>query len=355
MSTGISVSETAEVVVNRKVEKPPKFTDGPANTNVDAIVKHTLIEKKGHNDLNKNAVGKDNMSMSQSRQVTVFQVLAKMVGELSGKNSIGKLLQYLFKFILQYSSDSQERFNRLMAKKANVSLDNIYYLASTNPLLGFRYLKYLFLKKHIDRFAGVADGLSLFRQSLRFGKTPFRIVSLKKQFFDILKLRNYQQLIKDNFVISFIDTSYGIVDEIGLLFKLKYFNAEKHPKFKSIIGELDALIWFFDILYQLKTGYQEYNKVQQMLKQTKVEDNDLDSLRKYLSEIEELEFRLKSTKLGLFKAVCDFGFDFIDLFHMHWFFSKYLYYGFGFGSGFFNTWRTYISAKRVLNESKKNS
>lgn len=279
-------------------------------------------------------------------RATTFQVLGKMMRELSGKNSVGKLVQYVLRLLVHYSRQVQSR-----TKISQISLSPQAWLAMllVNPITTIRLARLRFLQSHVDAFDGVAGGLSIFRQTLRFGLTPFRIHKVATQIRAVSKNGAYSTLVGDDFVTLMIDTLYGIVDEIGLLFKWKYLDAKVQPRFKRFIGKSDEVLWMADILYQLKIGYTTLKKLQterEILVENETQDEKIPA-DVYLQKLDLLEHQISLTRLGLWKLVCDFGFDLIDLFEMA-LVSRYIYYGLGAGSGLFNTLKTFKATKRAL-------
>ncbi|GMM34308.1 Pex25 protein [Saccharomycopsis crataegensis] len=307
---------------------------------------------------------------SPMKRATTFAILQQMVGSLAGKNSIGKFIQYLLKFLLYYSASFQNSFlsknkskisqlevlsvvNSLKSGNNNVSgasavLQQWLALLVSNPIFTINYAKYHVFKTQIDSLEGCANGLSLFRQTLRFGKTPFRLTNWCASITQHLQQREYGYFTTDDFAVDTIDLTYGIVDELGLLFKLKYYNANKQPRFKRVVAKLDEIIWMADIVYQLKMQWQKLQKLKAIKYDlvSKGPEDEKISVDVYVQKVNQVNHDIEVTQLALAKSCCDFGFDAIDLFSLG--ISKYIYYLLGVGSGFFNTAKTWKATKREL-------
>lgn len=289
------------------------------------------------------------------KPVSQFSIFNKLVSELAGKNSLAKFIQYLLQLLVYYSSQSQQSYNALNvahtilnSKKNNASATTIINLLARNPIATLSYLRFLFLRKYIDRCAGIVSGLSLFRHTLRFGKTPFRLVALQNELTNHLVSKDYGYFKTDAFATNLIDAIYGIVDELNLLFKFRFYAAERYPRVKKFLGKSDEIVWFADILYQLKLGYADLKRLQDKKAQLISEDleDEKVSTEQYAADIDELNYEIRRIQYGLLKSLCDLLFDAIDLFGLR--ITKYVYYALGIGSGFFNSCKNWETAKRSL-------
>lgn len=277
-------------------------------------------------------------------KVSHYDVFNKMVGELAGKNSLGKVAQYALKIIVLYSSNFQKQYGALFGhreidvyKWLRASVEKGKYDYDKLKFL-FLYLEFKFLRKFVDRCGGVVAGLSAFRQTLRFGKTPFRVIELRDEVIGLVKSKNYTRILHDDFVTLVIDTGYGVVDEIGLLFRFGFFNAKRTPNFKRLIDRADEIIWYIDIIYQLKIQYQKLWKLE------KHRETVLGSGKP--AELEQADFEIQVVQLGINKSWCDFVFDSIDVWKLD--ISKYIYLGSALASGCFNSAKAYKNARRTL-------
>lgn len=201
----------------------------------------------------------NNDELKKAALIAKFDVFKNVLGKLGGKDRIAKILQYVLN-LLKYYLTNTRRF-LIDTKFENLSLDpRLHY---KNPLKYFKLLIFLNSTMLERKIFDITKNISIFRQMLRFGGTPYRIRQFLIKFNKFIKsgptnlINIYKFWINEDSLGDFIDLYYGICDEIILLYKLNVFT---NPNFKTFIGKHEAYSWYMDILLGLK---KNYNKLQE--------------------------------------------------------------------------------------------
>lgn len=125
----------------------------------------------------------------------------------------------------------------------------------------------------------ISTNLSLFRQILRFGGTPFRVVAYWNKIATTMRQlsacrkhtgpSNERALaiinklwLNEASLADFIDLYYGIMDELMLLHKFKVWN---HSGMYNWVAKHEALSWYYDIMLGWKKNWcslQDLNRAQ---------------------------------------------------------------------------------------------
>lgn len=201
----------------------------------------------------------NNDELKKAALIAKFDIFKNVLGKLGGKDRIAKILQYVLN-LLKYYLTNTRRF-LIDTKFENLSLDpRLHY---KNPLKYFKLLIFLNSTMLERKIFDITKNISIFRQMLRFGGTPYRIRQFLIKFNKFIKsgptnlINIYKFWINEDSLGDFIDLYYGICDEIILLYKLNVFTI---PNFKTFIGKHEAYSWYMDILLGLK---KNYNKLQE--------------------------------------------------------------------------------------------
>ncbi|SCU85014.1 LAMI_0C09802g1_1 [Lachancea mirantina] len=198
-----------------------------------------------------------------------LDVLEAAFNSLSGKDRIAKIIKYVLdllrlfvarsrKGITQWDPQVLQYYSKVLAKL------NLRLLVR-HPVTILKIVVVAAFRNFESRALLVSTSLSMFRQILRFGGTPFRLAKLwskiarttealahKAQSGNtavtaIAKIWGSEQSLGD-----FIDLYYGIMDELMLLHKFKLWS---HAGFYSWVAKHEALSWYYDIMLGLKKNW----------------------------------------------------------------------------------------------------
>ncbi|SCV05730.1 LANO_0H13916g1_1 [Lachancea nothofagi CBS 11611] len=229
------------------------------------------------------AVTVDQLNVAVVRNIDVLQ---HIFGTLSGKDRLAKILKYVLDLlklfvgrsrasitkwdpqVLQYYSKVLAQFNLRLILKHPITIIKIITVAG--------------LRNFEAKASLVGTSLSLFRQILRFGGTPFRVANLchkigttmhqisrSKQVSVVSPNSSTHALsvvnklwFNEATLSELIDFYYGVMDELMLLHKFKLWN---HAGMYQWVAKHEALSWYYDIMLGLKKNWvslQELNRAQ---------------------------------------------------------------------------------------------
>lgn len=198
----------------------------------------------------------DEIEMNK-KVVAKFEIFKNVLGKLGGKDRIAKVLQYVLNLIKLYLQNTRRYL--INEKFTNLSLNP--KLIFKTPITYFKLLIFLNSTMMEKKIFEVTKNISIFRQMLRFGGTPYRIRQFLSKVNNTVKLPNVANFSKiwlnEDSLGDFINLYYGICDEVVLLYKLQVLS---NPDFKKFIGKHEAYSWYLDIMLGIK---QNYNKLQE--------------------------------------------------------------------------------------------
>lgn len=206
------------------------------------------------------------------KNVHPMDVLWAMINDITGKDKLAKFGQYLLRLLLHHAKLSQEylsddKLNIRLISKTYSSTDKVLDLVvnfTKNPRQFARVLGILVCLVFQLRLAAVVPALALYRQLLRFGKTPFRVRSIynklrKHMYLDAGKIWRIDDLFFSNSTLGeCISLYYSINDESLLLYKLKFLT---NATWRRIAGRHESYAWYCDSWFAL---YNAYNNLQRL-------------------------------------------------------------------------------------------
>ncbi|GME92326.1 hypothetical protein B5S29_g4071 [[Candida] boidinii] len=229
------------------------------------------------------------------KKISNVDVLFKLFDLLSGKDKLGKVIQYGLRIIMYYvinlknsnylknlENESILNYNNNNNKGLNLIL---------NLINNSKFILLILLNQFEKRSIGLINALSIYRQLLRAGKTPLKVIRLfNKSKFTLSKLINstyYKQNNNNNSNIltnsiniiskdwinesTFNDLTslyYSWFDESLLAFKLGLLSNKKYRKISS---DHEAIAWYILIINGLR---KEYNKLNQLnIKENQIKIN----------------------------------------------------------------------------------
>lgn len=235
---------------NNDNNKSTPTTSSPVKRKNDAVSHLTLAD-----ELQSQNVPTNIQSTTTTKAVAKFDIYKDVLGKLGGKDRIAKVLQYVLN-LLKYYLENTRRY-LIDEKFTNLSLDpRLHYKQPLQYIKLVIFLNSTMLEK---KFSEITKNISIFRQTLRFGGTPYRLrnfISKINTFLfnkHSLSLKNFQNtfLTKDA-LHEFVSLYYGICDELVLLYKLQVFS---NINLKQFLSQQEAYAWYCDILLGLDANY----------------------------------------------------------------------------------------------------
>lgn len=320
----------------------------------------------------------------------ILDIFWSMLNNITGKDKLAKVGQYLLRLLIYHADQAKDY---LSDESINISIINGRYNDKSKQLNLLRnFLKHPFdfarvvvilvCSKFSTRFNGVVSGLSMYRQFLRFGKTPFRVrdlyhkistsvdTSIKTQKLD-------ESLLNRKTLGEVIGLYYGFNDECLLLFKLGVLN---NPTFKTFAGRHESLAWYYDSILGIITALENINKFSQEEMDLKIQiqvkhkartlskqilnlksSPDNSSLIDYLNEnsssnnsdnnaLKDIQFKKFNAYLDLYKWISDFIFDSYTVFNMKLPFNT-LQIWFGLIASSLSTFKIFRETKKKMIQS----
>ncbi|CAH6720064.1 peroxisomal membrane protein Pex25p [[Candida] jaroonii] len=371
----MSVTVTEESKVEPKFETPVRskfqsyitpITDG----------KNKFDEKI---DLVKEQKPKDIKEVKEIANVSSIDILFAMINNLTGKDKLAKVGQYLLRLLLYHANQTKEY---LSDDSINIDIINGRYNDRTKKLNLLRnFIKHpfdfakivviLFCSRFNDRFKGMVNGLSTYRQFLRFGKTPFRIRDLYHKMQKVQKSGNFNELLTRKFLGELIGFYYGINDECLLMFKLGILT---NKSVRKVVGRHESLAWYYDSILGIYNAVDNINKLSQKEMDLNIQiqvKNKARSLSKQIlghrnesnnilinyynenssngdsKELEEIKFKKMNAYLDLYKWISDFIFDSYTVFNWRLPFDTFQIW-FGISAASLSTYKIYRETRRKM-------
>ncbi|GEQ68852.1 hypothetical protein JCM33374_g2521 [Metschnikowia sp. JCM 33374] len=289
-------------------------------------------------------------SGAPTKTISTIDVFWAMLNDLTGKDKMAKCAQYSLRLLLHHARKTQAF---LSDEKVNVSSINSTYASNEkvasllvnflkNPRAFSRVLVILICSMFSSRLAGFVPALGIYRQLLRFGKSPFRLHGILE------KVRSHMykdpkghtwkisdKLFTKSTLGDLISFYYNINDDIGLLYKVRLL---RNKSLQVFAGHHEAYAWYCDSwlgLYNAYTNLQKYSQQEfdlkisiqvkqrsRMLSRQVLGTNSLqanasqsDDEAKDIQALKDIQFRINNTKLDIYKLISDIIFNSYTVFN----------------------------------------
>ncbi|SCU82906.1 LADA_0C08614g1_1 [Lachancea dasiensis] len=306
----------------------------------------------------------------RSTVVKNIDILHHIFGTLGGKDRLAKILKYVLDLLKLFVGHGRAKITKwdpqVLQYYSKVLAQLNLRLILKHPITILKIITVAGLRNFEARASLISTNLSLFRQIMRFGGTPFRLVSLcQKIGITMQKITAGKQTsinivgsqssnghslsvinklwLNEGSLADFIDLYYGIMDELMLLHKFKVWH---HEGTYQWVAKHECLSWYYDIILGLKKNWvslQDLNKAQLELeiqiqvkkralelssrlhgkaaspiKQQLLQDlhNGSSNSSHTLDRIREIEQQRKTVILDLIRLLFDFAADTTDVFHL---------------------------------------
>lgn len=215
------------------------------------------------------------------KTVKTWDIFWAMLNDIVGKDKMAKIGQYTLRLLI-YHAEKTETY--LSNPSINIGIINARYNNKEKQLnLISNFLKHpsdfiriiviLVCSLFRERFAGMVSGLSMYRQFLRFGKTPFRIRGLANKLSSNITYKNndvkinYPNIMNRKTLGEVFSLYYGINDESLLLYKLKFLSNESYHKF---VLRHESFGWYSETWLALYNAYENLQNLTQQEMDVKI-------------------------------------------------------------------------------------
>lgn len=210
-----------------------------------------------------------------ARKVHAMDVLWSMINDITGKDKLAKFGQYTLRLLLHHSTKTQ---NYLSDDVVNIKLINMTYKDNgkmldlvmsflRNPRTFAKVIVILICSVFNLRFEAAVPALGMYRQFLRFGKSPFRIRGLFNKVSEYSYLDPITQTWKLNEKLfsnatlgEVVSLYYSLNDEALLLYKLKFL---RNPTLRKFVGKHESYAWYCDSWLALYNAWNNLNHLSQ--------------------------------------------------------------------------------------------
>lgn len=321
--------------------------------------------------------------VSTTNKVSLIDVFWAMVNDLTGKDKLAKFGQYSLRLVLYHAQNTQKALSDDVVNIKSISktyelnekiLDLLKNFVQ-NPRAFARVLVILICSVLHSRLSSVVPALGLYRQLLRFGKSPFRINSLYHKLCTnvyVDKLSGSWRISERFFTKStlgeVIALYYSVNDELNLLYKLNFL---KNPTWKRIAMDHEAYAWYCDSWFALYNSYNSLQKLSHQEMELKIQiqvkkrsralsrqllggtallnlNSSLDddsSLDAHL--LKEIYFKKTNAHLDIYKALSDIAFNSYTVFNLKLHFATVQIW-MGISASFLSSVKLYREKKRAM-------
>ena len=319
--------------------------------------------------------------------ISNWTIFWSILNDLVGKDKLAKVSQYTLRLLVYHANKSQ---SYLSDEHINIKLINTRYNDNEKKLeLIKNFLKHpsdfikiitiLVLSLFRQKAAGMITGLSMYRQFLRFGKTPFRIRDLIVKFKQNITLKNNKLEINEANLFNrktlgqFFSLYYGINDESLLLYKL---NVLTDPTYKKFTGRHESYGWYCETWLALYNAYENLqnliqqemdlkiqiqvkNKAKQISKQLLGGGGNMMSYSSSSSTnntedaklLDEIQFKKNNAWIDIYKNLSDLAFNTYTVFQIKLPFDTWQIW-MGISASVLSTIKLYRETKRTMIEKE---
>lgn len=215
--------------------------------------------------------------------VKQWDIFWAMLNDITGKDKMAKVGQYALRLFLYHAEKTQtylsdDHFNISAIKTRYDSKEkklNLIRNFGHHPQNFMKIIVIIVCSVFRSKLTAMVNGLSTYRQFLRFGKSPFRLRGLVHKFRDNIRLKdhssldiNYQTLLTRKTLSEIFALYYSFNDESLLLFKLKFYS---NATFKKIVARHESLAWYYDTWLNLYNAYEKLQLLQQQEMDLKIQ------------------------------------------------------------------------------------
>lgn len=274
-----------------------------------------------------------------ARAVQPIDVFWAMLNDVLGKDKMAKFGQYSLRLVLHHAKQTQQYLSddalniAVIGKTyaANQNLAALFWGLLKDPRTFGRVLVIMACLLLSSRLAGLVPALGLFRQLLRFGKTPFRLNILLRRVLE--GKTNWQDSVLTKATLSdAISLYYNVNDDSMLLYKLKFL---KNETWRKIASRHESYAWYCDSWLALYNAYSRLQDLSQQEMDTQIHiqvkrrsrtlsrqilgGNSLLSSDEDVNDthaLKEIRFKITNARLDIYKTLLDIVFNSYTVFEI---------------------------------------
>jgi len=293
--------------------------------------------------------GESSVELEKQPRVSVsdWDIFWKIINTVLGKDKLAKVSQYSLKLLIYHADVSQKYLSddklNITSIKTNYTTSDLLNNFIKFPRLFVRAIAILLCSLVGTNLSGMVSGLGMYRQFLRFGKSPFKLKTLVNKlrtnitYTDTLKFN--KSLFTASSLSDFTSLYYCVNDELGLLYKLHFYSNKSVQQFAA---RHEALAWYYETLIALYTTWnslsdlsqqemdvkiliQVKNKARMLSKQllgnTNISFNTSSSQSEKVSvddlkNLKDLQFKKKNAWIDIYKNLSDLMFNTYTVFKL---------------------------------------
>ncbi|CAK9440105.1 uncharacterized protein LODBEIA_P42050 [Lodderomyces beijingensis] len=284
--------------------------------------------------------------MTQQRggaRISQWKIFWAMLNDIVGKDKFAKLGQYTLRLLVFHANSTQ---HYLSDDVLNIKSINLRYNDSEkqldlirnfikHPADFIRIIVILVSSIFKTRVAGLITGLGMYRQFLRFGKTPFRVRDIVVKFQQNVQLKsnnelqiNRSEIFNRKTLAMFASLYYGINDESLLLYKVNFLT---NASYKDFAAKHESYAWYAETWIALYNAYENLSNLTQQEMDLKISiqvKNKAKILSKQLlgganilhqnnpgsnsedqKQLVEIQFKKNNAWIDIYKNLADLGFN----------------------------------------------
>lgn len=272
--------------------------------------------------------------------VRVMDVLWAMLNDITGKDKMAKFGQYTLRLVLHHAQRlqaylSDDTVNIRAISRTYVSTQKVLELVvsfAQQPREFARVLGILVCLVMQLRLAALVPALGLYRQLLRFGKTPFRVRSLA----DKVRANMYieprsgawrvsERLWSGATLGEAISLYYSVNDELLLLYKLGLLT---NKRWHRIAARHEAYAWYCELWFALYNTYASLRRLAQQEMDVRIQIQVKQRARTLLKQLlgatalpllldddadaqalRDIRFKVTNAHLDVYKTLLDIVFN----------------------------------------------
>lgn len=197
--------------------------------------------------------------------ISDWDIFWKIINTIVGKDKLAKVSQYSLRLIIYHAKTLK---TSLLAEKIDLNSlpathSELFQYFLSEPQLFIKSVLLFLCNLVGTNLTGLTNGLGLYRQFLRFGKSPFKIRLLGLKLHKLINLSKMSvdpSLFTKKTIGDFTGLYYCIHDEMGLLYKLKFYNNKAVQQYCS---KHEAIGWYSETILALYNTWDSLSSLSQ--------------------------------------------------------------------------------------------
>lgn len=206
-------------------------------------------------------------------KISNWDIFWTILNTIIGKDKLAKVSQYSLR-LLMYHAKSVE--SAMLLQEIDLSIINlpskdILQSLFSQPMIFIKSLITLLCILVRTNVSGLVNGLGIYRQFLRFGKSPFKIRDLGKKIQNAFNFETFglnKSIFSRSTLMDIATFWYALHDELGLLYKLKFYT---NTKLVAYANKNDAIGWYSETILTLLDNWDTLSSLSQQEMDMKIQ------------------------------------------------------------------------------------